>query len=359
VPRITHRLPTPPPVTIDAVIEPALLARAAEFLPAQGGLFIITTAPVWRHWGATLERALEGRSPRRQVLELPDGEPHKRLASVESLADELLARGADRDSTIVAFGGGVVGDLAGFLASIYMRGVALEQIPTTLVAMLDSSLGGKTGVNLAGGKNLLGTFYHPRQILVDPLLLNTLPEREYRSGLAEAIKYAIIGDAELFEYMAAHIAPLHRREPAAMEHVIARGLAQKAAVVARDEREGDLRRILNFGHTLGHALESATEYRHFLHGEAVAWGMIAATAIASRLQRITAADAERVRQTILALCAPLPKVEIPPERVLACAASDKKSQAGRLHFVLPRAIGEVEITSEVPRETILAALAEL
>jgi len=341
-----------------AVIEPGLLGRVAEFLPAGGALFVVTTEPVRRHWGATLERGLAGRAGA-HLLELPDGEPHKRLASVESLANQMLERGADRAATIVAFGGGVVGDVAAFLASIYMRGIGLVQIPTTLVAMLDSALGGKTGVNLAGGKNLLGTFHHPRQILVDPLLLNTLPEREYRSGLAEAIKYGIIGDPELFQYMAANVAALRQREPGVLERVIAAGLRQKATVVAADEREGDLRRILNFGHTLGHALESATEYRHFLHGEAVAWGMIAATGIALRLGRVNEAEAERVRRTILALCAPLPAVTIAPERVLACAASDKKAHAGRLHFVLPRAIGQVEITSEVPVETILAALAEL
>ncbi|HWG38688.1 MAG TPA: 3-dehydroquinate synthase [Terriglobales bacterium] len=357
---ITVTVPLPTPYT--AEIERGLLARAGEILrrvPAPAGriLVVVTTPAVRKLWGATLEQSLgsQGLAPR--MLEMPDGEEHKNLQVLSQLAEAMAAAGADREAMVLALGGGVVGDVAGMLASIYMRGVELVQIPTTLVAMIDSALGGKTGVNLGAGKNLVGTFHHPRIILVDPAVLATLPEREYRSGMAEAVKYGIIGDAALFDFMEREAEALARRDAAALEQLIAACLRQKAAVVAADEREGGLRRVLNFGHTLGHALESATSYRVFLHGEAVAWGMLAAIGIAVRLNRLEATEAERMSAAIERMCGPLPPLEVPGELALRHAARDKKARGGVLHFVLPAAIGRVEVVAGVPEGVVLEALA--
>lgn len=357
---ITVTVPLPTPYT--AEIERGLLARAGEVLrrvPAPAGrvLVVVTTPAVRKHWGATLEQALGSQGLAARVLEMPDGEEHKNLQVLAQLAEAMAAAGADREAMVLALGGGVVGDVAGMLASIYMRGVELVQIPTTLVAMIDSALGGKTGVNLEAGKNLVGTFHHPRIILVDPAVLATLPEREYRSGMAEAVKYGIIGDAALFDFMEREAEALARRDAAALEPLIAACLRQKAAVVAADEREGGLRRVLNFGHTLGHALESATSYRVFLHGEAVAWGMLAAIGIAVRLDRLEAAEAERMSAAIERMCGPLPPIEVPGDLVLRHAARDKKARGGVLHFVLPAAIGRVEVVAGVPEGVVLDALA--
>jgi len=357
---ITVTVPLPNPYT--AEIERGLVGRVGEVLrraPAHGGrVVVVTTGVVRKLWGAALEQSLAAEAHPTQVLEMPDGEEHKNLAVLAQLAEAMVGGGADRESLVVALGGGVVGDVAGMLASIYMRGVDLVQVPTTLVAMIDSALGGKTGVNLEAGKNLVGTFYHPRRILVDPAVLATLPEREYRSGMAEAVKYGIIGDAELFAFMEREAEALGRREAGPLEHLIAACLRQKAAVVAADEREGGLREVLNFGHTLGHALESATAYRVYRHGEAVAWGMMAAIGIALRLERVDRDAAERMNVAIRRLCGPLPAIAVPAEVVLRHAASDKKARGGVLRFVLPTRIGQVEVVAGVPRAVVLEALVE-
>lgn len=328
-----------------------------RYLPDGGRPVVITTPPVRRLWGEALETSLAGSALPAAVLEMPDGERYKTLETLAGLAEAMVRAGADRDAVVVALGGGVVGDVVGFLASVYMRGVALIQIPTTLVAMLDSALGGKTAVNLESGKNLIGSYHHPRAILVDPGVLRTLPEREYRSGMAEAIKYGIIADRGLFEFIEAERAALARREPVPLERLIAACLEHKAAVVAADEREGDLRRILNFGHTLGHALESATGYECYLHGEAVAWGMIAAGQIAVRLHRFDASDARRMSEAILAVAGPLPPITVDVDLILSHAGRDKKVRSGAAHFVLPTAIGKVEVVKGVPASVVRDALA--
>jgi 3-dehydroquinate synthase len=212
---------------------------------------------------------------------MPDGERSKRLATLEKLAEKLVKQGADRGVTLIALGGGVVGDVTGFLASIYMRGVDVIQAPTTVLAQVDAAIGGKTGVNLASGKNLLGTFHQPRAVLVDPSVLETLPSREYQAGLYESLKCGIIGDPELFKLFEDRRREILDRDPVVIEKVIADSVRLKASVVSADEREGGLRQILNLGHTIGHALEAETRYTQLLHGEAVAWGMIAATHIAA------------------------------------------------------------------------------
>lgn len=359
--KISVHLPSVPPTHYDALVEPALLGRAGArvrgVFPAPARLFGITTPPVERFWGATLSRAMAEAGADFELLTMPDGEAHKNLNELERLADRLAALGADRDSAIVAFGGGMVGDVAALLASVYMRGIPLVQIPTTLVAMVDSALGGKTAVNLSTGKNLLGTFYHPRMILVDPEVLGTLPVREYRSGLAEAIKYGVIRDAVLFAWIEAHAGELEQRQPAALEALIGACLRHKAEVVAQDERESGVRLTLNFGHTLGHALESATGYQYFLHGEAVAWGMMAATDLAVRLGLCPEAEAERIQRVIVRLCEPLPPIAVAEDEILRHAAHDKKVRRGVLHFILPRAIGRVEVVRDAPEARILEALA--
>ena len=278
------------PSPYDAIIENGLLERAGEHLREIVGdrlhLFIVTVPPVRRKWGKKLMKSLAAAGFKARLVEMSDGERHKRLATVEQLAEKLTRLGADRNAVIVAFGGGVVGDVAGLLASLYMRGVDVVQIPTTVQAQLDAAIGGKTGVNLSTGKNLLGTFHQPRVVLIDPAVLSTLPDREFRAGLYEALKCGVIGKPALFDCLEKVQLKALRGDAAAIEWVIAESVRLKAEVVSSDERENGLRRVLNFGHTIGHALEAESGYRRFLHGEAVAWGMIAATHIAAATDRI-------------------------------------------------------------------------
>jgi 3-dehydroquinate synthase len=259
---------------------------------------------------------------------------------------------------LVAFGGGVVGDITGLLASLYMRGVELVQIPTTVLAQVDASIGGKTGVNLRAGKNLVGTFHHPRIVLIDPAVLSTLPEREFRGGLYEALKCGVIGRPELFRVLEESDVRELRRNPAKLEWVIAESVRLKAEVVSSDEREGGLRRVLNFGHTIGHALEAETKYRRFLHGEAVAWGMIAAARIAAKVDRLEVVAATRITDAVCAL-GPLPKVETRSRNILRRLQSDKKTRNGVVHFVLPSEVGKVEIVNDVPDRVVIEAVDEL
>ena len=355
--KITVELKTPYTILIErnALTHAGSLVR--KYVEPGCLAVVVTTPNIRGHWGPMLEASLEKAGVRFTVIEIKDGERYKAMSTVEDMAERMAEAGADRGAVVLALGGGVVGDMAAFLASIYMRGVDVIQIPTTLVAMIDSAVGGKTGVNLKRGKNLVGTYHQPRAVLVDPVVLSTLPDREYRSGLAEAIKYGIIRSRELFEFMEMHRLDLLRKEAEPLEWLIAECVRHKAEVVAADERESDLRRILNFGHTIGHALESATDYRHFLHGEAVAWGMIATCEMAVQLRRMDADVARRVRDAILAAVGPLPRIEVQPEVVLAQTVNDKKSHAGVLHFVLAREVGRVEITRNVDPAVVLEAIA--
>jgi 3-dehydroquinate synthase len=249
----------------------------------------------------------------------------------------------------------VAGDVAGFLASVYMRGVDCVQVPTTLLAQVDAAIGGKTGINLPAGKNLVGTFHQPRAVFVDPAVLRTLPEREYRAGLCEALKCGVVRNAKIFAFLEKERRRILRRDPRALAWLITECVRVKAAVVAADERERGLRRILNFGHTIGHALEAETGFHHFLHGEGVAWGMIAATLIAERLGRIRSADAQRIIAAMLAL-GPLPAIEAGAAGVQRRIATDKKTRDGVAHFVLPLSIGKVEVVPDVPLRVVRAAI---
>jgi 3-dehydroquinate synthase len=328
-----------------------------EMIPAEARIFAITSARIRKHWGKTLQRSFSLARHRLDVLEMPDGERSKKLSQLEKLAAKLVKRGADRHSVILAFGGGVVGDVAGFLASVFMRGVPVVQVPTTLLAQVDSAIGGKTGVNLASGKNLIGTFHQPLAVLVDPEVLTSLPEREYRSGLFEAMKYGIIRNPAIFELMESNREALLRRDGALLERLIAECIRVKAEVVTADEREGGERRILNFGHTVGHALEAETGYKKLLHGEAVGWGMIAAALIGYAVDVTDSLTAQRI---IAAVCAygPLPKFNVQGRRVLKRLLADKKTVGGVPHFVLATAIGEVEVVKDVPERIILHAMEE-
>jgi 3-dehydroquinate synthase len=351
-----------PPRPYQAVIEAGLLAGAGpcltEILGASSRLFVVTVPPVRRRWGSKLLSSLSSVGFTPKLLQMPDGEPHKRLATVEQLAEKLVRLGADRDAVIVAFGGGVVGDAVGLLASLYKRGVDLVQIPTTVQAQLDASIGGKTGVNLRAGKNLLGTFHQPRAVLIDPAVLSTLPEREFRAGLYEALKCGVIGKPQLFaEFEKGGVRAL-RRDPARLEWVIAESVKLKAEVVSADERENGLRRVLNLGHTIGHGLEAATGYRRYLHGEAVAWGMIAAANIASAVDKIDRHTAQRISEVVLGL-GPLPKVDTENRAILRLLQADKKTRNGVVHFVLPTEIGKVEIVQHVPVKVVAQAVEEL
>jgi 3-dehydroquinate synthase len=269
-----------------------------------------------------------------------DAESKKNLHTVEALTRALVRAGADRHALLLAAGGGVVGDVAGFVAASYLRGIALAHIPTTLVAQVDSAIGGKTGVNLPEGKNLVGAFYSPRLVLADPEVLRTLPPREFRSGLAEVIKYGVIADAKLFDYLESNMEKILERDRAALARIIPRCAELKARVVSRDERESGRREILNFGHTFGHALESITGYRVFRHGEAVAWGMMAAALLGHEAGIASASDAARIISLVRRI-GPLPMwPSVTPQKVIAAMRSDKKSRSGKLRFVLSPAIGE-------------------
>ena len=324
-----------------------------------GKIFVVTTRDVWELHGSALARLLQNTPS--SVLFFPGGEPRKRLAEVEALAEQMVEAGGDRSSLIVAFGGGIVGDLAGFLAAIFMRGIPVVQVPTTLLAQVDAAVGGKTGVNLVAGKNLIGSFHQPAAVWIDPEVLRTLPEREYRAGLYEIIKCGVIRDAALFDALEGCAEAVLRQEPAMVDRVIADAVRIKAEVVTADERESDLRRILNFGHTFGHALEAETKYERLLHGEAVAWGMRAATLLAERLGYLPAADAARIH-AVIAKYGPIPKLDgVSGANLAARLRSDKKTVGGKIHFVLPVKIGEVKIVTGVDeglvRESIEASLA--
>ncbi|HLH42870.1 MAG TPA: 3-dehydroquinate synthase [Bryobacteraceae bacterium] len=365
MPRLYPVLQTPirvetPQRAYEAIVERGGLARLPEFLPPRlGKIFVVTTADVWSLHGASVRNALASRA--HEVLIFPGGEPRKRLAEVEKLAEQMVQAGGDRSSVVVAFGGGIVGDVAGFLAAIFMRGIPVIQVPTTLLAQVDASVGGKTGVNLASGKNLLGSFHQPLVVLIDPSVLNTLPEREYRAGIYEIVKCGVIRDAELLETLDGCSSKILTREPEVVDRIVAAAVRIKAEVVSADEREGDLRRILNFGHTFGHALEAETEYSRLLHGEAVAWGMRVATILAQR-KRLLDPDEAFTIQGVIDKYGPIPSLAgVSAANIAGRLRSDKKTVQGKIHFVLPVRIGAVRIVSDVAPglalECIEAALA--
>jgi len=354
------------------VIGSGALATLGEQIRAQGfkagtKVLVVTNPVVHDHYGAACLASLQQAGFDAGVLVIEAGEDQKTPATVGLIHDAAFARKLERGSLIVALGGGVVGDMAGFAAATWLRGIAVVQVPTTLLAMVDAAIGGKTGVNHPGGKNLIGAFHQPRLVLIDPMVLATLPVREFRAGMAEVIKYGVINDAPLFAELEAAaardpeagLASESAVGPALLQRLLERSADAKARVVAADEREGGLRAILNYGHTLGHVVEAICGYGTYLHGEAVGLGMLAAGGIACAMGLWSAEDVERQRLLVLAAGLPLQMPALDPQAVLACLQGDKKVRDGKLRFVLPTAIGTVVIRDDVDAGTITAVMAGL
>lgn len=360
--RLTRIPVQTPSRSYEVLVERGLLPRAAAALrgliPQDARIFLLTSPPIRKRWAGALRKSFRKAGHPVKMLMMADGERAKNLAQLEKLGAELVEHGADRHSILVALGGGVVGDVGGFLASVFMRGIPVIQVPTTLLAQVDSAIGGKTGVNLSAGKNLLGTFHQPLAVLADPDVLATLPEREYRSGLFEAMKYGVIRNPAIVELMEENRDALLQRRSELLETLIAECIRIKADVVSGDERESGERRILNFGHTVGHALEAETNYKRFLHGEAVAWGMIAASIIGLSMEITNEATAQRVIDLVLSY-GPLPKPDVYPKRAFRRLLSDKKSVGGVPHFILATAIGQTEVVNNVPQEYVIDAVKKI
>ena len=313
--------------------------------------FVVSSPEILKPWGDEL---FGGFATPLATLTVPSGESHKRMETVERLLEQLAEGGADRDSVLIAFGGGVLGDMTGFLAATYMRGIRYVQVPTTLLAQVDSSIGGKTGVNLAAGKNLAGAFHHPLAVYADVSALSTLPADELHAGLQESVKAGIIRDAELFALLERERERVLAGDEEILADVVTASVQVKADVVNADERESGLRMILNLGHTLGHAIEAATEYKQLLHGEAVAWGMIAAVRIAATRGLITAMDSDRM-QSLIRAYGPMKPFRAEAEHLVALTAKDKKNRSGARSFVLPTGIGSVTIVRDVSEGELLEA----
>jgi 3-dehydroquinate synthase len=336
-------------------LDRGLLDQVGRIVEPRASVFIVTSRALRERFG---ERVAASFATTPAIVELEEGEANKNLTNAGQLLTQLLDAGARRDAMVIAVGGGMIGDTAGFAASILLRGVDLVQVPTTLLAQVDSSLGGKVGVNHTRGKNLIGSFHQPRAVITDPDALASLPHREFLSGVFEALKGGVVGDAVLFERIESDPAALLRREAALVDEVIRRKVSVKAEVVSADEREGGLRRILNYGHTIGHAIESAASYEGITHGEAVAWGMIGANAVARRRGILSGDDAGRIERAIRNL----QPGTLPPldrDQVLAAAGHDKKNRREARVMVLPRKISVCEIVEDVTEKELSIAVDEV
>lgn len=349
---LVHTPPRPYPVEIGA----GHLGRLASLLDAAGfsrRRFVVSSPLVWKLHGEAVAAAV----PDAPVILVPDGERHKQLQTVSKIYDGLVRHNADRGVGLIAVGGGVLGDVTGFAAATYLRGIGVAHVPTTLLAQVDSAIGGKTGVNHALGKNLIGAFHQPRLVVIDPLVLGTLPRREFRAGLYEVVKYGMTTSGALFERVRTGVKELFKRTPEALVPVIAESCRIKADVVARDERESGPRRVLNFGHTAGHALEAITKYKRFRHGEAVGYGMLVAAEVGVARGRLQPDHRDALASLIRQL-GPLPPIEdLGVPDMLEAARRDKKVVDGRLHYVLATAIGEHAIVDDVTEQELAEALA--
>lgn len=330
------------------------LTKLLDDVKAPARRFVVSSPTVWRFHGQRFEKATKA-----EAIIVPDGERYKQTPTVMRVYDALIKANAERSSTLITFGGGVIGDLAGYAAATYLRGIALVHVPTTLLAQVDSSIGGKVGVNHPLGKNLIGAFYQPHAVVVDPSVLGTLPRREFRAGLYEVIKYGVTSSPTLFERVAKDHRAIFDRTPDVLTSIIAEACRIKADVVTKDEKESGLRRILNFGHTAGHALESVTRYRRFRHGEAVGYGMLVAAELAVARGAMKETDRKALANVIASL-GPLPPIgDISMKDVLDAMKHDKKVVAGRLHFVLPTGIGSWAIVDDVTEKELKKALTRL
>jgi 3-dehydroquinate synthase len=322
-----------------------LLGRVGSLVKPRGKVFVITSQPLQK-FGETVAASF----PNSDLLLMAEGEKHKTLETAGEIVTQLLERGGKRDSMAVVVGGGMIGDTAGFAASIFLRGIDLVHVPTTLLAQVDSSIGGKLAVNHAKGKNLIGSFFPPRAVVADTAVLDTLPARERLSGLYEALKGGIIGDPKLFE--------MFENRSADLEEIVRRAIHVKAKIVSADEKEADLRRLLNYGHTIAHGIEAAMRYEGMTHGEAVAWGMIGANAIAVRRGLLSSAEASRIEKTILAY-APSPVPKLDPREILAATEHDKKNTGTSRVMVFPRSVGECVVVNDVTEEEIAFGIAQV
>ena len=359
MPNITVNLPQD---SYEIAIAPGSLNRLGTMmqqLKIGKKVLVISNPEIFGHYGKTCLKSLETAGFETCTHLIPAGESYKHLQSIQQVYDTALTNHLERSSTFVALGGGVIGDMTGFSAATWLRGVNFVQVPTSLLAIVDASVGGKTGVNHPQGKNLIGAFYQPKLVAIDPHLLKTLPPREFRAGMAEVIKYGVIWDADLFTKLEHHpdLDTLENVGDRLLETVVTRSCQAKAEVVGQDEKEAGIRAILNYGHTIGHAVESLTNYKQFVHGEAVAIGMVAAGKIAVEMGLWTVEEAKR--QDALIAKAGLP-TDIPPEiaieDILETIKSDKKVKAGKVRFILPTGIGKVIITDKVTPEIITSAL---
>lgn len=318
-------------------------------------ILLVSNPEINGHYGDRVRDSLRAAGFNVATHLIPAGEQHKHLASIEQIYDSALAHRLERSSTMVALGGGVVGDMTGFAAATWLRGINFVQIPTSLLAMVDASVGGKTGVNHPQGKNLIGAFYQPKLVLIDPTVLATLPPREFRAGMAEVIKYGVIWDADLFSKLeaATGLDSYETIAPELLETILVRSCQAKADVVSQDEKEAGLRAILNYGHTLGHAVESLTHYRLVNHGEAVAIGMVAAGQLAVKLDLWSESETQRQDQLIAQTGLPthIPE-QLDVAEMVDILQTDKKVKAGKVRFILPTRLGEVKITDQVPADAI-------
>jgi 3-dehydroquinate synthase len=343
----------------DVLIGAGLLSRATSYagLPSANDALIVTNTTVGPLYANALREALAAAYQRVHVVELPDGEQFKDWSTLNRIFDALLAAGSDRKTVLFALGGGVVGDMTGFAAACYMRGVPFVQVPTTLLAQVDSSVGGKTAINHPLGKNMIGAFYQPVRVIVDLATLGSLPQREVAAGLAEVIKYGPIWDVAFLDWIEAHLGPLRDRDPAALAAAVKRSCEIKAEVVGVDERESGLRAILNFGHTFGHAIEAGLGYGTWLHGEAVGCGMVMAADLSARLGMIEPAFAKRLQRIIAGAGLPTIAPALGPERYLELMRLDKKNEASEIRFVLLEAPGRATVRpapDSLVREVIAA-----
>ncbi len=340
------------------LVGPRLLRSRAQLAEHAGAakLLVVTDDVVGPLWLPSLEEGLAGRVFETCVL--PGGEEQKTLGNVAVIIDALVAARLNRDGMVLALGGGVIGDVAGFAAASYQRGIAIVQLPTTLLAMVDSSVGGKTGVNHPGGKNLIGAFHQPAAVLADTDALATLPDRQLRAGFAEIVKAALVADAAFFAWLESNAARILARDPAALEEAIRRACAIKAAIVAEDEREQGRRALLNLGHSFGHAIETGAGFGQVLHGEAVAAGLVFAAELSARTGRLPAAEARRVRELIASAGLPVDPPRLGRARMLELMAMDKKVKGGAIRLVLLDGIGRAAVTGDYPREALESLLEE-
>ena len=340
------------------VIGPGLLASPAVLSKHAGAakLLVVTDDVVGPIWMPKLEKGLAGRAY--EICVLPGGEEQKTLGNVAIIIDALVAARLNRDGMVLALGGGVIGDIAGFAAASYQRGIPIVQLPTTLLAQVDSSVGGKTGVNHPGGKNLIGAFHQPVAVITDTDTLSTLPDRQLRAGVTEIVKAALVADSEFFSWLEANVPRLLRQEPDALEESIRRACGIKAAIVTSDEREQGPRALLNLGHTFGHAIEAGAGYGNVLHGEAVATGLVLAADLSARMGRITGADARRIRELLVAAGLPVDPPRLGRTQMLALMGMDKKVRGGEIRLVLLDGIGKAVVTSDYPREALETLLEE-